>query len=323
MAFDEEGQAADRGRQGSHLQAGLRAAHRRESASRRKTSSSTRTSSPSPPASRSTTTTPSTSSRPRGGSRQSAPASRSLAACRTSRSRSAATTSCARRCTRRSCTTRSRPAWTWASSTPASWRSTKRSNRQLKELVEDVLLNRRPDATERLVDFAETVKGQGAGASPRPRTPNGATGRSKNGSSTRWSRASTSTSTKTPKRPGRNTDRCLAIIEGPLMDGMSIVGDLFGAGKMFLPQVVKSARVMKKAVAYLTPFMEEEKVAAGTVGQPRAQGAAGDREGRRPRHRQEHRRRRAGLQQLRGDRPGRDGLLREDSREGRSKRTST
>src|SRR5262249_1229896 len=62
----------------------------------------------------------------------------------------------------------------------------------------------------------------------------------------------------------------LAIIEGPLMDGMSVVGDLFGAGKMFLPQLVKSARVMKKAVAYLTPFMEAEKQAAGTAGKPRA-----------------------------------------------------
>ena len=58
---------------------------------------------------------------------------------------------------------------------------------------------------------------------------------------------------------------CLAIIEGPLMDGMSVVGDLFGAGKMFLPQVVKSARVMKKAVAYLTPFMEAEKEATSGV----------------------------------------------------------
>src|SRR5262249_54097339 len=62
---------------------------------------------------------------------------------------------------------------------------------------------------------------------------------------------------------------CLAIIEGPLMAGMSVVGDLFGAGKMFLPQVVKSARVMKKAVAYLTPFMEAEKATSGTAGQPR------------------------------------------------------
>ena len=62
---------------------------------------------------------------------------------------------------------------------------------------------------------------------------------------------------------------CLSIIEGPLMDGMQVVGDLFGAGKMFLPQVVKSARVMKKAVAYLLPFMEEEKRQSGAVDKPR------------------------------------------------------
>jgi 5-methyltetrahydrofolate--homocysteine methyltransferase len=62
-------------------------------------------------------------------------------------------------------------------------------------------------------------------------------------------------------------DRCLQIIEGPLMDGMSHVGDLFGEGKMFLPQVVKSARVMKKAVAYLEPFMEQEKADAGEAAQ--------------------------------------------------------
>ena len=82
------------------------------------------------------------------------------------------------------------------------------------------------------------------------------------------------------------------------MAGMSVVGDLFGAGKMFLPQVVKSARVMKKAVAYLTPFMEAEKAAGGTAGQAARQDPARHRQGRRPRHRQEHRRRRARLQQL-------------------------
>ena len=82
------------------------------------------------------------------------------------------------------------------------------------------------------------------------------------------------------------------------MDGMKVVGDLFGAGKMFLPQVVKSARAMKRAVAYLEPFMEDEKDAGGPA-RP-GQGRARDREGRRPRHRQEHRRRRARLQQLRG-----------------------
>ncbi len=101
------------------------------------------------------------------------------------------------------------------------------------------------------------------------------------------------------------------------MDGMGVVGDLFGAGKMFLPQVVKSARVMKKAVAYLTPFMEAEKAANAAAG-PGGQDAGEDRarhgQGRRPRHRQEHRRRRARLQQLPGHRHGRDGAVREDPR---------
>ncbi len=91
--------------------------------------------------------------------------------------------------------------------------------------------------------------------------------------------------------------RPLDVIEGPLMNGMRIVGDLFGAGKMFLPQVVKSARAMKQAVAYLLPYMEE---ATATVRGQRSQGKdrARDREGRRARHRQEYRRRRARLQQL-------------------------
>ena len=110
--------------------------------------------------------------------------------------------------------------------------------------------------------------------------------------------------------------RPLAVIEGPLMDGMGVVGDLFGAGKMFLPQVVKSARVMKKAVAHLTPFMEAEKaamVAAGPGGERAGKDCAGDGEGRRARHWQEHCGRGAGLQQLRRDRHGRDGAVREDS----------
>ena len=73
-------------------------------------------------------------------------------------------------------------------------------------------------------------------------------------------------------------DKCLQIIEGPMMDGMGVVGDLFGSGKMFLPQVVKSARVMKKAVGYLMPFMEEEKKVAGIEQhQYRGKNSAGDR----------------------------------------------
>ncbi len=106
--------------------------------------------------------------------------------------------------------------------------------------------------------------------------------------------------------------RPIEVIEGPLMDGMNVVGDLFGAGKMFLPQVVKSARVMKKAVAYLIPFIEAEKT--DQAAQPhQGQDRDGHGQGRRPRHRQEHRRRRAPVQQLRGHRPRGDGARRRRS----------
>ena len=102
-------------------------------------------------------------------------------------------------------------------------------------------------------------------------------------------------------------ERPLQVIEGPLMDGMNVVGDLFGSGKMFLPQVVKSARVMKRAVAHLVPFIEKEKDGVLALERPHRHG---DREGRRARHRQEHRRRRAPVQQLRGHRSRRDGAVR-------------
>ncbi|WP_145085014.1 methionine synthase [Aureliella helgolandensis] len=133
--------------------------------------------------------------------------------------------------------------------------------KDLLELVEDVLLNRRDDATERLLEFAETVKTKGKKAAEEDLS---------------WRESSVQERMKHALIRGidkfivedaeearQQSSRCLDVIEGPLMAGMSVVGDLFGAGKMFLPQVVKSARVMKKAVAYLTPFMEEEKVAAG------------------------------------------------------------
>lgn len=139
---------------------------------------------------------------------------------------------------------------------------------KLKELVEDVILNRRPDATERLVEHAETVKGKSGEATVADE---------------QWRSDSVEERLKHAILKGivkyidedteearQKYETCLQIIEGPMMDGMSVVGDLFGAGKMFLPQVVKSARVMKKAVAYLMPFMEKEKQAAGTVGQARA-----------------------------------------------------
>ncbi len=126
----------------------------------------------------------------------------------------------------------------------------------LRELVEDVLFNRRPDATERLVDYAERVKSKGKV------TVKDAAWRSAPVEE-RLSHALVKgivefIETDTEEARQKAT-RPLEVIEGPLMSGMSVVGDLFGAGKMFLPQVVKSARVMKKAVAYLMPFMEAEK----------------------------------------------------------------
>ncbi|HUR34911.1 MAG TPA: methionine synthase [Vicinamibacterales bacterium] len=126
----------------------------------------------------------------------------------------------------------------------------------LLERVEDIIFNRRPDATERLVEFAATVKGSGK----------------RQGMDLAWREATVEARLSHALVHGVvdyiDTDveearqkyaRPLDIIEGPLMDGMKVVGDLFGAGKMFLPQVVKSARAMKKAVAYLEPFMEAEK----------------------------------------------------------------
>ena len=139
---------------------------------------------------------------------------------------------------------------------------------ELKELVEDVLLNRRPDATERLVQLGEQLKADGAGASVDERKTE------------EWRQGSVEQRLAHALVKGIDTyiaddteearvklGRPLLVIEGPLMDGMSVVGDLFGAGKMFLPQVVKSARVMKKAVAYLTPFMEAEKAQQQAAGQ--------------------------------------------------------
>jgi len=138
---------------------------------------------------------------------------------------------------------------------------------ELKVLVEDVLLNRRPDATERLVEYGETLKNTGAVVAEKK--------------AEEWRQGTVEERLSHALVKGIDTyieidaeearvklGRPLLVIEGPLMAGMSVVGDLFGAGKMFLPQVVKSARVMKKAVAHLTPFMEAEKasmVAAGEV----------------------------------------------------------
>jgi 5-methyltetrahydrofolate--homocysteine methyltransferase len=136
---------------------------------------------------------------------------------------------------------------------------------ELKELVEDVLLNRRPDATERLVEYGETLKNAGTVVSEKKAEE------WRNGTvEERLSHAlvkGIDTYIEIDAEEARvKLGRPLLVIEGPLMAGMSVVGDLFGAGKMFLPQVVKSARVMKKAVAHLTPFMEAEKVSMAAAG---------------------------------------------------------
>jgi 5-methyltetrahydrofolate--homocysteine methyltransferase len=138
--------------------------------------------------------------------------------------------------------------------------------KDLLEHVEDLLFDRRPDATERMIALAETVKGEGQ----------------KKALDLSWREGSIEERLSYALVKGeveflepdlaearQHYARPLEIIEGPLMSGMHIVGDLFGAGKMFLPQVVKSARAMKKAVAYLLPFMEAEK---GDLGKPTSQG---------------------------------------------------
>ncbi len=134
--------------------------------------------------------------------------------------------------------------------------------KDLLEHVEDILFDRRPDATERMVEFAETVRGAGK----------------KREVDLSWREADVEARLshalvhgivdfieEDTEEARQKLPKPLDVIEGPLMDGMKIVGDLFGAGKMFLPQVVKSARAMKRAVAYLTPFMEEEKRLSGAA----------------------------------------------------------
>ncbi len=140
--------------------------------------------------------------------------------------------------------------------------------KDLLERIEDVLFNRRADATDRLIEFAETYKSQQKEKGEDEQLA--------------WRKEPVDQRLKHALLKGiadyvdqdveearQMYSRPLDIIEGPLMDGMNIVGDLFGAGKMFLPQVVKSARVMKKAVAYLMPFMEAERLASGKAREPR------------------------------------------------------
>jgi len=179
---------------------------------------------------------------------------------------------------------------------------------ELRELCEDVVLNRRDDGTDRLLEVAERYKGDGG---------------KKRVVDLSWREAEVEKRLEHALVHGitdfieedvelarQRAERPLHVIEGPLMAGMNVVGDLFGAGKMFLPQVVKSARVMKKAVAYLMPYMEEEKKQLGNTDRSNAgKILLATVKGRRPRHRQEHRRRGASVQQLRGHRSRRHGAL--------------
>ncbi|MDN3520857.1 methionine synthase [Halomonas ramblicola] len=137
---------------------------------------------------------------------------------------------------------------------------------ELREAVEDVVLNRRSDSTERLVDLAETYKGDGSGGA-----------RKEDLEWRSWEvekriehalvKGITAYIEEDTELARQRASRPIEVIEGPLMDGMNVVGDLFGAGKMFLPQVVKSARVMKQAVAYLIPYIEAEKSELSTEDQ--------------------------------------------------------
>ena len=138
--------------------------------------------------------------------------------------------------------------------------------KDLLERVEDVVLNQREDASERLVEFAEQVKDQQSGT--------------KESDKLKWREGDlqerithalvkgiTEFIEQDAEEARQQSEKTIQVIEGPLMVGMNVVGDLFGAGKMFLPQVVKSARVMKKAVAYLLPYIQEEKKASGNEAQ--------------------------------------------------------
>ncbi|SEF23140.1 methionine synthase (B12-dependent) [Amycolatopsis pretoriensis] len=144
--------------------------------------------------------------------------------------------------------------------------------KELLELVEDVLFDRREDATDRLVSFAENVKGSGTKRVVDLSWREGTVGERLSHALVHGIVDYIEDDTEEARQ---QMARPLDVIEGPLMDGMKIVGDLFGSGKMFLPQVVKSARVMKRSVAYLEPFMEAEKEKARQEGRLPSKGGQG------------------------------------------------
>ena len=261
MAFDEQGQADTTERKVDICQRaykilteGLHFPGAR--------SFSTRTSWPSVPASKNTTAMRSTSSRPPARSRKPAKGPKSPAGSPTSHSPSAATTWCAKRSTRPSCTTPSKPAWTWASSTQANWRSTRTSPRIYWNTWRTLIFHRRRRRHRTHGDLRrESVTGDGK----------------KREVDLTWREGSVEDRLRHALVRGvvdfieEDTEEARAklgkpieVIEGPLMAGMKVVGDLFGEGKMFLPQVVKSARVMKRAVAYLEPSSRRKNRRAPT-----------------------------------------------------------
>jgi 5-methyltetrahydrofolate--homocysteine methyltransferase len=203
---------------------------------------------------------------------------------------------------------------------------------ELRERVEDVVLNRRPDAGERLVEIADSAKGAAKDDSRKldwrgtPEAPVGVNQRLSHALVHGITDFIVEDTEEAYQGILAKGGRPLNVIEGPLMDGMGIVGDLFGQGKMFLPQVVKSARVMKQAVAHLIPYIEEEK-RQQEAGRRRRQDQGQDRhrhrQGRRARHRQEHRHRGPAVQQLRRRQHGRHGALPRDPGQGQGRRAPT
>lgn len=140
---------------------------------------------------------------------------------------------------------------------------------ELRDLCEDVIFNKRPDATDRLLDAAPKFKGEG-GAKAKEKDLTWREGTVEQRLSHALVHGITEFIEVDTEEARAKAEKPLHVIEGPLMAGMNIVGDLFGAGKMFLPQVVKSARVMKQAVAYLQPYLEAEKIASGVDQMPSA-----------------------------------------------------
>jgi len=141
---------------------------------------------------------------------------------------------------------------------------------ELRELCEDVVLNRRPDATDRLLEAAPRYKGDGGTGKPKEKDLSWRNAPVQERLTHSLVHGITDFIEEDTEEARQQAEKPLHVIEGPLMAGMNVVGDLFGAGKMFLPQVVKSARVMKQAVAYLQPYLEAEKRASGLDQMPAA-----------------------------------------------------